>query len=185
MLKLSSHSKCLLCTVASLTKEINLRLAKRPLKINERLANRRLISLIKEAIGVRLFSTNLLIFQWFIANERWSYTMDHCTDPTIKEISSISVLYPLKRNCYFVTNWEFVMHQVVVIPSDWMSRSRCWLPARPGPRPRYGGRWAAWGGAWCRLAGWTWRWETRGRHWSRLRRKTGCTLQGRGDKIWW
>ena len=37
--------------VASFTKEVNLRLAKRPLKTNGRLANRRLTSLVKEATG--------------------------------------------------------------------------------------------------------------------------------------
>ena len=36
-------------TVASLTKEVNWRLAKRPLKTNGRLANRQLTSLVKEA----------------------------------------------------------------------------------------------------------------------------------------
>ena len=40
---------CLTTTVASFTKEINPRLAKRPLKINGRLANRGLTSLVKEA----------------------------------------------------------------------------------------------------------------------------------------
>ena len=35
--------------VASFTKEVNLRLAKRPLKTNRRLANRGLTSLVKEA----------------------------------------------------------------------------------------------------------------------------------------
>ena len=37
--------------VASFTKEVTLRLAKRPLKINGRLANRELTSLVKEATG--------------------------------------------------------------------------------------------------------------------------------------
>ena len=36
-------------TVASFTKEVNPRLAKRPLKTNGRLANRGLTSLVKEA----------------------------------------------------------------------------------------------------------------------------------------
>ena len=39
--------------VASFTKEVNPRLAKRPLKISGRLANRELISLVKEATGDR------------------------------------------------------------------------------------------------------------------------------------
>ena len=38
--------------VASFTKEVNSRLAKRPLKINGRLANHGLTSLIKEATGI-------------------------------------------------------------------------------------------------------------------------------------
>ena len=37
--------------VASITKEVNPRLAKRPLKTNGRLANRGLTSLVKEATG--------------------------------------------------------------------------------------------------------------------------------------
>ena len=40
--------------VASFTKEVDLRLAKRPLKTNGRLANRGLTSLVKEATGVQL-----------------------------------------------------------------------------------------------------------------------------------
>ena len=39
--------------VASFTKEVNLRLAKRPLKTNGRLANHRLTSLVKEATDRR------------------------------------------------------------------------------------------------------------------------------------
>ena len=39
-------------TVASFTKEVNLRLAKRPLVFNGRLANRGLTSLVKEATDV-------------------------------------------------------------------------------------------------------------------------------------
>ena len=42
--------------VASFNKEVNPRMAKRPLKINGRLADRRLTSLVKEATGVRQFS---------------------------------------------------------------------------------------------------------------------------------
>ena len=38
-----------ICTVASFTKEVNPWLAKRPLKTNGRLANRRLTFLVKEA----------------------------------------------------------------------------------------------------------------------------------------
>ena len=41
-----------LIPVASFTKEVNLRLAKCPLKTNGRLAIRRLNSLVKEAIGM-------------------------------------------------------------------------------------------------------------------------------------
>ena len=41
-------------SVASFTKEVNPRLAKRPLKTNGRLANRWLTSLVKEATGVHL-----------------------------------------------------------------------------------------------------------------------------------
>ena len=40
-----------LTPVASFTKEVNRRLAKRPLVFNGRLANRRLTSLVKEATG--------------------------------------------------------------------------------------------------------------------------------------
>ena len=40
-------------TVASFTKEVNPRLAKRPLKTNGRLANRELTSLVKEANEAR------------------------------------------------------------------------------------------------------------------------------------
>ena len=39
--------------VASFNKEVNPRMAKLPLKINGRLADRRLTSLVKEATGVR------------------------------------------------------------------------------------------------------------------------------------
>ena len=42
--------------VASFTKEVNLQLAKCPLKTNGRLANRRLTSLVKEATGIYLMS---------------------------------------------------------------------------------------------------------------------------------
>ena len=38
--------------VASFTKQVNLRLAKRPYKMNGRLANRGLTSLVKETTGV-------------------------------------------------------------------------------------------------------------------------------------
>ena len=41
--------------VDSFTKKVNLRLAKRPLVINGRLANRGLTSLVKEATGVQVF----------------------------------------------------------------------------------------------------------------------------------
>ena len=41
-------------TVASFTKEVNWRLAKRPLVFNGRLANRQLTSLVKEATGESL-----------------------------------------------------------------------------------------------------------------------------------
>ena len=41
----------MLSPVASFTKEVNPRLAKRPLKINGRLANHELTSLVKEATG--------------------------------------------------------------------------------------------------------------------------------------
>ena len=44
-------------TVASFTKEVNRRLAKRPLKINGRLANSQLTSLVKEATGRRIRPT--------------------------------------------------------------------------------------------------------------------------------
>ena len=40
--------------MASFTKEVNLRLAKRPLKINGHLANRGLTSLVKGATGLKL-----------------------------------------------------------------------------------------------------------------------------------
>ena len=40
-------------TVASFTKEVNPRLAKRPLKTNGRFANLKLTSLVKEATGVQ------------------------------------------------------------------------------------------------------------------------------------
>ena len=39
--------------MASFTKEVNWRLAKRPLKINGRLANRQLTSLVEESTGVQ------------------------------------------------------------------------------------------------------------------------------------
>ena len=42
--------------VASFTKEVNLQLAKCPLKTNGHLANRRLTSLVKEATGIYLMS---------------------------------------------------------------------------------------------------------------------------------
>ena len=44
--------------MASFTKEVNSRLAKRPLVFNGRLANRGLTSLVKDATGVK-FSVNL------------------------------------------------------------------------------------------------------------------------------
>ena len=48
--KVTIHRKCsYLPAVASFTKEVNPRLAKRPLKTNGRLANRGLTSLVKEA----------------------------------------------------------------------------------------------------------------------------------------
>ena len=47
--------------VASFTKEVNWRLAKRPLKTNGRLANHQLTSLVKEATGVPLST-------WFNCN---------------------------------------------------------------------------------------------------------------------
>ena len=51
--KLSNfNSTCRCTTVAYFTKEVNRRLAKRPLKTNGRLANRRLTSLVKEATVV-------------------------------------------------------------------------------------------------------------------------------------
>ena len=48
---LSNMESTLGTSVASFTKEVNQRLAKRPLKTNGRLANRRLTSLVKEATG--------------------------------------------------------------------------------------------------------------------------------------
>ena len=50
--------------VASFTKEVNPRLDKRPLKINRRLANRRLTSLVKEATGVYVASGILQQSSW-------------------------------------------------------------------------------------------------------------------------
>ena len=41
-----------MATVASFTKEVNPRLAKRPLKTNGRLANLELTSLVNEATGI-------------------------------------------------------------------------------------------------------------------------------------
>ena len=43
--------------VASFTKQVNPRLTKRPLKTNGRLANLGLTSLVKEATGIELVST--------------------------------------------------------------------------------------------------------------------------------
>ena len=51
--------------VASFTKEVNPRLAKRPLKINGRLANRGLTSIVKEATGLiskTIYELNYMIF---------------------------------------------------------------------------------------------------------------------------
>ena len=64
--------KCLR-PVASFTEEVNPRLAKRPLKINGRLANLELISLVKEATGVPVWVSgasllplsSLLLVIWF------------------------------------------------------------------------------------------------------------------------
>ena len=54
---IEQYGSCLLkIPVASFTKEVNQRLAKRPLKINGRLANRRLASLVKEATDVLLIN---------------------------------------------------------------------------------------------------------------------------------
>ena len=52
--------------VASFTKEVNPRLAKRPLKTNERFANLKLTSLVKEATGVQ---------QWPGSKVRWTTQM--------------------------------------------------------------------------------------------------------------
>ena len=62
-------------TVASFTKEVNPRLAKRPLKINGRLANHELTSLVKEATAVRrrtLISHNLTFITTTQMNHRVS-----------------------------------------------------------------------------------------------------------------
>ena len=66
-------------SVASFTKEVNLQLAKRPLKINGRLANRRLTSLVKEATDVFFHfifwhQEHELTCQWYITFpfRKWS-----------------------------------------------------------------------------------------------------------------
>ena len=51
-------------TVASFTKEVNPRLAKRPLKTNGRLANRGLTFLVKEATGGRFIFLQLTLLMW-------------------------------------------------------------------------------------------------------------------------
>ena len=47
--------------MASFTKKVNPRLAKRPLKTNERLANFELTSFVKEATSVRTLEINHLL----------------------------------------------------------------------------------------------------------------------------
>ena len=61
--------------VASFTKEVNRRLAKRPLVFNGRLANRRLTSLVKDALAMELrhSCTNPSIYWW-----TWCYVFLVC-----------------------------------------------------------------------------------------------------------
>ena len=81
-------------TVASFTKEVNPRLAKRPLNISGHLANLELTSFVKEATGLHMFvvnkfdnSTNLFFLLYQICCKIYFYKLSHN-----KYMSCLSIL---------------------------------------------------------------------------------------------